>query len=320
MKKKEKVLIIIPVYNRQDDLSILMESLLKINIDKFDICIAIIDDNSLIPVTIDKNWEKFNIRIFRNKSNMGPAYSRNMAVRTINSDYVWFLDSDAEVLNPEVLVNMVHILSSNDCICATGGIIENIRGRNMILEGKDLINYLFIYNAFLPEKYFLRKVPGMSSTNLFMTREKFLSVEGFDENLMRDEDADLCLKLRKKGFSFWQGNETVVLHRFSDKGRTDTYSNHYKTKEKYIKALLETRLLIIAKHAPSIFAFISFLDLFTSISLVYRIICKEYSLNRIRTVDSHMHISEWHLIIVLLIKSYLRGLNYIISKKANFKL
>jgi GT2 family glycosyltransferase len=320
MQRKESVLIVIPVYNRQDDLNILMDSLLKTDLDKFDICIAIIDDNSLMPVTINKKWEKFNIRIFKNENNMGPAYSRNLAVRMKESDYIWFLDSDAEILNPEVLGNMVHILSSNDRVCATGGIMENIRGQNMILEGKILINYLFIYDVFLPEKYFLKKVPGISSTNLFITREKYLSVEGFDENLIRDEDADLCLRLRKKGFTVCQGSETMVLHRFSDKGRADTYSDHYKTKEKYIKALLETRLLIVAKHAPSVLAFISFLDLLTSMNLLYRIIWKEYSLNRIKTVSNHMHVSEWHLIIILLIKSYLRGLKFIVSKNADFKL
>jgi GT2 family glycosyltransferase len=320
MKRKENVLIVIPVYNRQDDLVILMDSLLKIELDKFDICIAIIDDNSLIPVTINKKWEKFEVRIFRNTNNMGPAYSRNLAVRMINSDYIWFLDSDAEILNPKILVNIANVLASNDRICATGGIIENIRGQNMILEGKILNNYLFIYDVFLPEKYFLKKVSGISSTNLFITREKFLSVGGFDENLVRDEDADLGIRLRKKGYILCQGKETVVFHRFSDKGRSDTCSDHYKTKEKYIKALLETRLLIIAKHSPSILAFIYLLDLFTSINLIYRIIWKEYNLNRIKIVSNQMHVTEWHLIIILLIKSYLRGLKFIVSKNADFKL
>lgn len=320
MNRKASVLIVIPVYNRQDDLVVLMDSLLKIGLDKFDISIAIIDDNSLIPITIDKKWEKLNVRIFKNHNNMGPAYSRNLAVRMIKSDYIWFLDSDAEILNPGVLENMVQILSSNERVGATGGIMENIRGQNMILEGKILINYLFIYDVYFPGKYFFKKVPGISSTNLFITREKFLSVEGFDENLIRDEDADLSLKLRKKGYTICQGSETMVLHRFSDKGRSDTYSDHYKTKEKYIKTLLETRLLIVAKHAPSILAFISFLDLLASINLLYRIIWKEYNLNRIKTVSNHRRVFEWHLIFILLIRSYLRGLKFIVSKNADFKL
>lgn len=315
MDSQPSILIVIPVFNRPNDLINLIKSITKLDKNDFKLHVVIVDDHSDPPIVIKDEWKKLSIEIIRNYSQpQGPAICRNMAVQSIRSDYVWFLDSDAEITNPSILKNMIDILLSNPDICATGGIIENIQGRDLILEGKALKNFLFIYDSFPPEQYQSKAVPGISSTNFFIARDRFLSVEGFDEKLKRDEDADLCLRLTKKGYLFYQGAETAVLHRFSPQGRESSFSNYYESRYNFINTLLETRISIIKKHSPFRLLVLPILDFLTSLPLLLHVIKNRNHLERIKLAGQSMPVAEMALCFILLIKKYWVGWKIVLKR------
>lgn len=83
-----KLSVIIPVYNRS--IITLTEDLSNCDIVEE---ILIVDDcGDFIEYS---NCNK--VRLFRNNENMGPGYSRNLALRYARADYILFIDSDDQI-------------------------------------------------------------------------------------------------------------------------------------------------------------------------------------------------------------------------------
>ena len=91
---------IIPVFNT--DLKFLKKSINSIiNQNCKDIEIIIVDDfsNTKIVKFLKDLKKKYNlVKIFRNKSNKGPAYSRNIGIKLSTGRYICFVDSDDYIL------------------------------------------------------------------------------------------------------------------------------------------------------------------------------------------------------------------------------
>ena len=96
MKKLQKKFfsVIIPAYNSERTILKAITSVIKQNID----CeIIIIDDLSKdktlkIVTKVKKKYE--NIKILRNKSNIGVSRTRNLGIKKAQGEYIIFLDSD----------------------------------------------------------------------------------------------------------------------------------------------------------------------------------------------------------------------------------
>ena len=299
MISRPSILIVIPVFNRPADLAGLIAGLSEIDRAGLRLHIVVIDDHSDIPVVMRDEWRGLDMRIIRNERRLGPARSRNRGVRNTDSDYIWFLDSDARIINPEVLSHLIKVLQS------AGGIVEEIRGTPMIMEGRALINFMFLYEACLPEQYPATTVFGLSATNFFITRADFLRVNGFDERLKREEDVDLCLRLKRNGGLFYQSRDTAIFHRLSGDGRKKNHSRYYENKYRFIRTLLETRLLLLMKHAPGKLLILPLLDGLVSFYIVYRVARNPFHLRRIKLAGGKVTVREILSIGGLLLKHYL---------------
>ncbi|EPE0640031.1 glycosyltransferase family 2 protein [Vibrio cholerae] len=98
MKFKEKkfgISVIIPNYNRREQLIRAVDSIYTQELDKVEI--IVIDDCSEIdPITFLGQYNKHGlpIRLFKNHKNSGPQVARNLGIRRARFCYVSFLDSD----------------------------------------------------------------------------------------------------------------------------------------------------------------------------------------------------------------------------------
>lgn len=88
--------IIVPVYNRPDEVDELLDSLTRQTFNDFEV--IIVEDGSAVPckTVCDKYAERLAIRYFL-KPNSGPGQSRNYGVERATGDYVLILDSDVVV-------------------------------------------------------------------------------------------------------------------------------------------------------------------------------------------------------------------------------
>lgn len=271
---KKHVLLVIPVHNRIDEVSDLLSSLSMLDYENMDFRINLVDDGSLPPIRpeLEERFKNFEITFFRNNSTRGPAYCRNIAVRGFEGDYVWFLDSDSEITNSKVLANMIQRLESDERMAGTGGAIEDVRGEKRVIELDILKNFLFVCRSFDQKDYKPSRVKGIGTNNLILKRSLLNRVGGFSETLVRDEDNDLCLSIRSRGYYFYQDADTVVFHKFSSSGRQSGAFKHFINPKFYLKDMFKVRTELLLKHTPRSILILPFLDLTLAPLVFYRVI------------------------------------------------
>lgn len=185
--------IIIPSYNRNKEINMLLESLEKQSIRNFEV--IIVDDFSKNAIKIDRTFD-FPVRVIRNEYNMGAAKSRNIAVQHATQEWLLFLDDDdrfhdekcrllADVINQNPAINFIY--HPAECIMVNENFtyythpykdirdltVDNILAANKI-GGMPMIGI---------KKDFFRKVKGLS-TELFSLEDydfilKVVSDSGF---------------------------------------------------------------------------------------------------------------------------------------------
>ena len=103
--------IIVPTYNRPDDVRKFVKEILKQKYVNYKV--YIVDDCG----DCDLTWlENFNNKInyLRLEKNRGQAFARNFAVKNSNSDFLLFLDDDAWFLDDDALDNFIKEVSESD--------------------------------------------------------------------------------------------------------------------------------------------------------------------------------------------------------------
>jgi len=118
MQHELKLSLIVPVYNRPDEVMELLQSLANQNDKDFEL--IVVEDGSNVPCEDICNQFKgeFPIQYFF-KENTGPGLSRNYGVERANGDYCIFLDSDC-VLPPQYIYEVRSFLTANP-VDAFGG-------------------------------------------------------------------------------------------------------------------------------------------------------------------------------------------------------
>lgn len=106
------VAVVVPTQNRPALLDEALQSLVSQTLPPAEI--IVVDDASTPPVDRDALAEKFGptVRVLRNETARGLAYSRNSGVEASSSDYVTHLDDD-DLLAPEALAEACAVLSND---------------------------------------------------------------------------------------------------------------------------------------------------------------------------------------------------------------
>lgn len=92
-----KLSVIIPVFNAQEYIKESLDSLVNQSLGIDNIEVIIVNDNSSDNTLeiINKYIDKYpSFKLIRNKTNLGPGESRNIALSEVTSDYVTYLDAD----------------------------------------------------------------------------------------------------------------------------------------------------------------------------------------------------------------------------------
>ncbi len=189
------VSIVIPVYNRPQEISECLEALLQLHYPEDRREIIVIDDGST-----DHTREvvgRYPVRFIAREANRGQAAARNLGVQQARGEIIAFIDSDC-VAEPEWLTELVPYFQDQR-IGLVGGFVASYfqktwldryesaasplnMGRSLVMaDSSDLDFY----------------VP---TCNLLVRKEAYLVVGGLDETRRFGEDVDLCWKLRKQGY------------------------------------------------------------------------------------------------------------------------
>ncbi|MBR4886271.1 MAG: glycosyltransferase [Muribaculaceae bacterium] len=200
--------IIVPVYNRIDEVSDLLESLTHQSDNDFEI--VLVEDGSTEPckAVADQYADRLNLQYYH-KSNEGRSIARNYGIVRANGDYFVFVDSDC-VLPPDY-IEQLHLSLRNDYSDCFGG---PDAAHESFTDIQKAINYSM--TSFLTTggirggKVQLEKfVPR--TFNMGFSRKVYEKVGGFRE--MFSEDIDMSTRIRLAGFGIKLFRNVSVYHK-----------------------------------------------------------------------------------------------------------
>ena len=183
------VSVIIPVYNRKEELLKAIKSVL--NQTYLPAEIIVVDDCSNFDVNnfLESNFSESMIKVSVNEVNMGAAKSRNVGINLSKSNYIAFLDSDDFWYEEKLESQISKILLNPELDLVY---TDQFLKRN----GKLFPSEKVLINERLSEKLITGWTAPNTSTLLF-NKKSLLALGGFDDNLPSCQDHDLWFKLAK---------------------------------------------------------------------------------------------------------------------------
>ncbi len=209
MKEPGEILfsIIVPVYNRREEVADLLRSLEAQTDRGFEI--ILVEDGSTQPALPDgKGPEGLRLKYYR-KKNEGRSIARNYGIAGADGDYFIFVDSDC-ILPPDYIRELRRSLSENPVDCFGGPDAAH----ESFSDTQKAINYSM--TAFLTTggirggKRSMEKFTPRTF-NMGFSREVFGKVGGFRE--MFSEDIDMSTRIRNAGFSIALFPDVYVYHK-----------------------------------------------------------------------------------------------------------
>lgn len=208
-------------------------------------------------VSIEKNTDKdeslYIKKYFKNSSvniinsEKISTNLNNIITKNSDSDYILFFNQDLEILNKDWLSAMMdHILYINvgivglkilskDYLVYNAGITVNMEKENIqinkIHRNKEIYepNYYMRINS-------LNDVSAVSKDCLLIKKDLFSKVGGFDEEIQYHCNLDLCLKVRKLGFSVIYTPFSILI---KNKKKKDDYCYYNDICGKEKKVIIE---------------------------------------------------------------------------------
>lgn len=210
-----KYSVIIPVYNRPDEVSELLESLARQNRDMSDVEVIVAEDGSALKCEdiVEGYASAVNVRYYY-KSNSGPGPTRNFAAERAIGDYLIILDSDT-VLPPDYFNAIDRELACQDTD-AFGGPDKAHKDFSPIQKAISYGMTSFFTTGGIRggkrkmDKFYPR------SFNMGIKRSVYQELGGFSK-MRFGEDIDLSLRIFKNGHSCRLFPDAWVWH----KRRTD---------------------------------------------------------------------------------------------------
>jgi dephospho-CoA kinase len=202
--------IIIPVYNRPDEINELLESLL-LSTYKSNYEIVIVEDGSSISCeeVIKKFTDKLSISYYY-KANSGPGDSRNFGMQKAKGDYFIIFDSDCIIPN-NYLSEVDKELKSNYVDCF-GGPDKALKSFSNIQKAINFSMTSFLTTGGI--RGGSEKIDKFQprSFNMGISKKAFEESKGFG-NIHPGEDPDLSIRLWKLGYQTRLFSSAFVYHK-----------------------------------------------------------------------------------------------------------
>jgi dephospho-CoA kinase len=202
--------IIIPVYNRPDEINELLESLLQSSY-KGEYEIVIVEDGSTVACgeVVAKYSNRLNISYYF-KSNSGPGDSRNYGMKKAKGDYFIIFDSDC-IIPDHYLSEVEKELNLNYVDCF-GGPDKALKSFSNIQKAINFAMTSFLTTGGI--RGGSEKISKFQprSFNMGISKKAFLDSNGFG-NIHPGEDPDLSIRLWKLGYETRLIPSAFVYHK-----------------------------------------------------------------------------------------------------------
>ena len=187
------ITVVIPVKERFDLLKIALESINKQTLIPKNV--IIVDDGSSEKINLIKKYN-FNLKIVRNKKNIGVSASRNKGIKLSKTRYICFIDTD-DVWKKNKIRLQFQLAEKNklDFVYCN---YKNSKSKKNIENNKEIFERL------------INKWSNPNCSTFFFKRTSLLKLGCFDENLKGSEDHDLWFRLSQSNLKISYVNKNLV--------------------------------------------------------------------------------------------------------------
>ena len=209
------VSIIIPTYKRPDTLDRAINSVLNQTYKNIEV--IVVDDNNPDTEARSKTEHIMSVyadnprvRYIKHEKNKNGSAARNTGARYSQAKYVAFLDDDDEFFPEkiEAQVKRLEELPDEYAVCYTKVVFEKENGN--ISESKENREGDLFFDALTRELSF------QAGSNLFIRKEVFDSIGGFDETFKRSQDKEVVTRLLQHHKIAYAPVKGVLAHVYDD--------------------------------------------------------------------------------------------------------
>jgi len=216
-----KVVIVIPTWNRCDDVVLCIESLHQ---SSYRNVLVVIVDNASRDDTVAVLGQRFSgLNIIRNVTNRGYAGGSNVGIQWAldnGADYILILNNDTKV-TPNLIPELVRIAESDPLIGVVGC-------RNLLMEEQDRLwgaYGVLTYGPFVvrvkgrntldgPNWRVVRDVDWVIGNGWLLRRAAVERIGFLDDDFFAyNEDVDWCVRARRAGYRIVYAGTTAILHK-----------------------------------------------------------------------------------------------------------
>lgn len=205
--------VIIPVYNRPEEVDELLNSLIHQTSHDFEV--IIVEDGSSIPCgSVFEKYQKKIPLTYHFKENTGPGLTRNHGAKFARGSFLIFFDSDCMI--PQGYFEMLNEYLRTDYVALFGGPDRSHPSFTSIQKAISYAMTSFLTTGGIRggkrkvDKFYPR------SFNMGVSKDAFMKVNGFSP-MRFGEDLDLSMRLLETGYKSALISDCWVYH----KRRTD---------------------------------------------------------------------------------------------------
>ncbi len=201
--------IVIPTYNRPDQLAACLQAITCLDYprDRFEVIVVDDGGKTSLENVVSPYREELDLTLIT-QANAGPAAARNAGAVKAKGEYLAFTDDDCK---PEpAWLEALSLRFSSTPDVAVGGRILNTLPENIYSTATDLlIKYLYENLNHDPNQ-----AQFFTSNNLVLPRDKFMKMGRFDTTFPRaaGEDRELCDRWLYHGYTLTYVPEAVIHH------------------------------------------------------------------------------------------------------------
>lgn len=198
--------------------------------DGFKLHVTVVDNASSDGSAEMVETEFSQVKVIRNKENVGFARANNQALAISQMSYFLLLNSDTLVLENS-FKPLFDFMEQNPRVGVCGPRLLNADRTNQIYAWKfpeptmdflifmEPFRYRNVYNKLKPDSMMLakhtekRRVDYLSGACLLLRREVYDAIGGLDEEyFFYSEEVDWCYRIWQKGWQIWFVPEAEIIH------------------------------------------------------------------------------------------------------------
>lgn len=255
MKNKPLISIIIVIYNNENYIKTLFESVMKQEYQEIEL--IFVDNNSvdnsvkLISQFTKLYKNKLKTKLLKLNSNTGFAYANNHGITNSSGKYILFMNSDITLEKNSIkeLVLLIEKKSKINCI----GVAPKMYLTKFLPEKVfDSVGICIDYNGSpynrgIGQSDFgqydnIDRILGCCFGCALVNKEIYLKLGGLDNSYFAYfEDVDFCLRARKSGYEFYSCPKAVVYHNHSGSSSKNSYGwKHYLIFRNYLRTVIKS--------------------------------------------------------------------------------